>query len=233
MLTPTDAPVFEKIRRAILEGVWAPGDKLAPGALSERFDTSTTVVREALTRLVGDNLVAAKTNRGFFIPDLDLQEFRDLTELRCVTETLALRLAIERGDLQWETTLIAADHRLMRTPRRVGEDHNQINEEWSMAHRAFHQTLLSACGCEPMIRVANNLALSTDLYRRWAAPAVAAVQRDVAHEHRDILEAVIARDAVRASALLRAHYEETARVVLQRGLMSEDMQLAQIAGSTR
>ncbi|MGO4393030.1 GntR family transcriptional regulator [Variovorax sp. M-6] len=218
MLTHTEAPVFERIRRAILEGAWAPGQRLAPGALSERFDTSTTVVREALTRLVGENLVAARTNRGFFIPELDLREFRDLTELRCVTEALALRLSIERGDLQWETTLIAAHHRLTKTPRRTGADHTQINEEWSMAHRAFHQALLAACACEPMIRLANSLALSTDLYRRWAAPAVAAVRRDVEQEHRDILEAALSRDAARASGLLREHYEETARVVLSSGL---------------
>lgn len=214
----TDAPVFERIRRAILEGDWAPGHRLAPAALSERFDTSTTVVREALTRLVGENLVAARTNRGFFIPELDLQEFRDVTELRCVTESLALRLAIERGDLQWETSLIAAHHRLIRTPRRSSEDPSRISEEWSDAHRAFHQTLISACGCEPMIRVANNLSLSTDLYRRWSAPVAAAGKRDVEKEHREILDAVLKRDADRACALLRHHFEETARIVVKSGL---------------
>ncbi|WP_414820393.1 FCD domain-containing protein [Variovorax sp. Root411] len=72
-----------------------------------------------------------------------------------------------------------------------------------------------------MIPVANNLALSTDLDRQWAAPAVAAVWRDVEHEHRDILDAVIARNAARAVERLRAHYEETTRVVLRRGLLSE------------
>ncbi|KQW64880.1 GntR family transcriptional regulator [Variovorax sp. Root411] len=216
----TDTPVFERIRRAILEGDWSPGHRLAPATLSERFDTSTTVVREALTRLVGENLVAAKMNRGFFIPELDLQEFRDVTELRCVTESLALRLAIERGDLQWETSLLAVHHRLTRTDRRSSEDPSRISEEWSSAHRNFHQTLISGCGCEPMIRVANNLALSTDLYRRWAAPAPVASKRNVEKEHRNILDAVLERDADRACKILRQHFEETARIVLASGLLS-------------
>jgi len=220
MSTPSDVSVFERIRHAILGGTWAPGHKLAPVALSKRFDTSTPVVREALTRLVGENLVAARPNHGFFVPKLDLREFRDVTELRCVTESLALRLAIERGDLQWETEVIAAHHRLARTPRRCSHDPEQISEEWSVAHRAFHQALIVGCQCEPMTRIANNISQSTDLYRRWAAPAPVTQQRDVEQEHRDILDAVLARDATRACKLLRDHYEETARMVLVAGLMS-------------
>lgn len=218
MRTSTADSVFSRIRLGILSGAWPPGHRLAPGALAERFDTSTTVVREALTKLVGENLVCAKSNRGFFVPELDLQEFRDVTELRCVTELLALRLALERGDLQWEASLIAANHRLLKTPRRATAVGDQISEEWSIAHRAFHQTLLSACGCEPMIRMVNSLSLSTDLYRAWAAPVVAAKCRDVGREHLALLEAALARDVERASELLRAHYEETARIVLSAGL---------------
>lgn len=220
MSISSDASVFERIRHAILAGTWAPGHRLAPAALSERFDTSTPVVREALTRLVGESLVAARPNHGFFVPKLDLREFRDVTELRCVTESLALRLAIERGDLQWETELIATHHRLARTPRRCSHDPERISEEWSVAHRAFHQALIVGCQCEPMMRIANNLSQSTDLYRRWAAPAPATQQRDVEQEHRDILDAVLEKDADRACELLRSHYEETARIVLVAGLVN-------------
>lgn len=212
-----DTPVIERIRHAILDGAWPPGHRLAPVALSSRFDTSTTVVREALTRLVGENLIEAKTNRGFFVPELTLQEFQDVTELRCVTETLALRLSLERGDIQWETNLLAAHHRMARTPRRLA-DNKHVNEEWRLAHWAFHQALIAACGCEPMLRIAAMLAQSTDLYRVWAAPAPAASRRNVEHEHQGLVEAALARDVERASALLRQHFEETARVVTAAGL---------------
>lgn len=219
MSISSDVSVFERIRHAILAGVWPPGHRLAPVALSQRFDTSTPVVREALTRMVGENLVVSKTNRGFFVPKLELREFRDITELRCITEALALRLAIERGDLQWETELIAAHHRLARTPRRNSSDPERISDDWSVVHRAFHQALIIGCQCEPMIRIANNLSQSTDLYRCWAAPAPGTLQRDVEQEHRDILDAVLQRDAARAGELLRNHYEETARMVLVAGLV--------------
>ncbi len=218
-LTMQDAPVLERIRHAILDGTWPAGERLAPFALAERFNTSTTVVREALTRLVGESLVEAKTNRGFFLPVLDPQEFRDLTELRCATETLALRLAIERGDLRWETDLLAAHHRMSRTPRRSAT--GQLNGEWRLAHWAFHHALLAACACEPMLRIAASLVQATDLYRCWAAPTPVASKRKVEAEHKALVDAAIARDAERAVLLLRRHFEETARIVLRAVLLAD------------
>lgn len=218
--TPTvDAPVIEKIRHALMDGTWAPGERLAPVALAARFDTSTTVVREALTRLVGENLIEARHNRGFFVPELSLQEFRDLTELRCVTETLALRLSLERGDIAWETELLAAHHQLVRTPRRHPDQ--RMNEAWRVAHWGFHHALIAACGCEAMLRISAMLSHSTDLYRAWAAAAPGATRRNVEHEHQALLEAALARDVDKASTLLRQHFEETARLVTTMGLARE------------
>jgi len=223
MNTPAQEPaVLQRIRHAILDGEWPPEHRLAPAALATRFDTSTTVIREALTRLTGEHLVESRTNRGFFIPRLNLREFNDLTQLRCATETLALRLAIERGDLLWEESLLAAHHRMLRTPRQPGTGKVGFNEEWRVAHWAFHQALLAGCGCETMLRIAATLAQSTDLYRRWAASAVVDAKRDVEHEHRELLDAALARDAERATALLREHLEETARILTAAGLRLVD-----------
>ncbi|MFD1213636.1 GntR family transcriptional regulator [Arthrobacter sp. GCM10027362] len=211
----------DEIRSAVLGGGWKPGERLRPAVLAERFGTSTTVVREALARLAGDGLVAARRNRGFFVPQLDLRELGDVTELRCVSEALAARLSLERGDLQWESELNAAHHHLSRVPRRDPAAAERITEEWTAAHKAFHAKILEAAACPAMSRLAANLAGSTELYRRWAAPSAAAAVRDVEREHRSILEAALARDAAGLAALLRAHYEATVQVVLESGLAAD------------
>lgn len=208
----------EGIRQTILEGKWAPGDRLQPTVLAEKFGTSTTVIRESLTRLAGEHLVVIKTNRGFFVPELDLQELDDITELRCVTEGLAARLAVQRGDVNWESELIAAHHKLSRTPRRLPEDETTLNPLWSQAHREFHRMLLAPCNCEPMTQLSMDLANFTELYRRWAAPSAAASKRDVETEHQLILEAALDRDAEKLTSLLRQHYEATVQVVMDAGL---------------
>lgn len=210
--------VITQVRSAVLQGEWAPAGKLRPVELAERFGTSTTVIREALTRLAGDGIVVMKPNRGFFVPELNLRELGDITELRCVSEAMAARLSLERGDVQWESELIAAHHRLVRVPRRAASDLNHVSEEWSIAHRAFHTKLLEASECPQMIRLSANLSDATELYRRWAAPSPAAVVRDVEKEHRDILDAALARDVDKLSTLLRRHFEATVQVVLDAGL---------------
>lgn len=211
--------VVDQIRSAILSGQWAPGERLPPAAMAARFGTSSTVVREALTKLNGDGLVSFERNRGFFVRSLDLGELRDITELRCVSEALGARLTVERGDLQWESELIAAHHQLARTPRRRPGAPENINAEWAALHRAFHAKLLEPCASVHMLRLSENLADSTELYRRWAATSEAAVHRDVEREHADILEAALSREADRLAALLRAHYETTVDVVLEAGLV--------------
>ena len=83
----------------------------------------------------------------------------------------------------------------------------------------LHAALLQACACPHMTRLAANLADHTELYRCWAAPSPAAAVRDVEKEHRDILEAALARDADRTASVLRAHYQATVNVVLESGLV--------------
>ena len=127
MAKRTDAETLSKhirdeLRTNMLVGRWAPGDRLQLNQISEQFNTSSTVVREALTRLAGERLVVLRPNRGFFVPTLSLDELRDITELRCVNEQFGVTLAIERGDLAWEGELIAAHHTMERTPSRDEEN---------------------------------------------------------------------------------------------------------------
>ncbi|MFK4296584.1 DNA-binding GntR family transcriptional regulator [Arthrobacter sp. GAS37] len=224
--------VREQIRRDILSGAWTPGGRLQPAVLAPAYSTSTTVVREALTRLSGEGIITIEPNRGFFLPHLSLDQLRDLTEVRCRSEALALELAFERADLGWETTLIGAHHLLARTPRRSATDPNRVDEAWAEAHRAFHRALIEACGVPLLLNLSRQLADATELYRRWAAPSQAAVSRDVEREHVDLLDAALSRDAEQAGELLRRHYERTVEVVLQSGLLRESTACTRPSGLT-
>lgn len=217
----TGLRITESIREAVLTGVWPPNTKLKPAELAAQFGASTTIIRETLTRLAGEGLLVVQPNRGFFIEDLTLRELRDITDLRCISEAFAIKLSLERGDLQWEAELTAAHHRLARTPRRLEGDSARINPEWARAHRDFHQKIIAACDCDPMITLAANLATKTELYRQWAAPAGSAVSRDVEKEHRDLLDAALGRNVELTARLLTDHYNKTVEVVLDAGLVSE------------
>ncbi|ASN53677.1 GntR family transcriptional regulator [Sinomonas sp. R1AF57] len=222
MAKKTDAETLSKhlrdaLRRDILAGRWNPGAKLQLIALSQHYETSSTVVREALTRLVGDRLVQLRPNRGFFVPELSLAELEDITEMRCVNEELAARLAIERGTLDWESELIAAHHTLERTQSRDPSDPDVHTEAWNDAHQAFHAKLIEACGVPVLIDLTCVLSDLSQLYGRWAGVATRYANRDVEQEHRDILAAALARDPRLTAALLRAHYQTTMSAIRSAG----------------
>jgi DNA-binding GntR family transcriptional regulator len=221
MAKRTDAETLSKhirdeLRTNILKGQWAPGGRLQLNQLSEQFNTSSTVVREALTRLAGDRLVVLRPNRGFFVPTLSLDELRDLTELRVVNEQFAATLAIDRGDLGWEGELMAAHHRMEKTPSR--DEDNRPTAEWAAAHQAFHAQLLAACGVPVLIDLTNTLSDLQQLYNRWATSATNWSGRDLSAEHQAILDAALARDAETTSSLLADHYRGTIEAITQLGV---------------
>lgn len=222
MAKRTDSETMSKhirdtLRTDILNGRWEPGARLQLTHLSEHYETSSTVIREALTRLVGDKLVTLRPNKGFFVPELSLAELTDIVEMRCVNEQLAISLGFERAPLEWESELMAAHHTLERTPRRSDEDPDNHTPEWNHAHQTFHDKLVEACGVPLLTEMTRTLSDLIQLYGRWAGPATRDAKRDLDKEHRDILKAALDRDAELAGQLLRAHYETTLSAVKNGG----------------
>ena len=215
--------VRDQLREDILSGEWAPGEKLQLVALSQRYETSSTVIREALTQLTGARLIELKPNHGFFIPTLSLDELRDFNELRCLSEEFGIKLAIERGDLQWESEVFAAHHKLERTDRLIDGEPGTLAPEWITAHREFHVQLMEACELPVLIDISAILFDSTTMYRRWIKETPKISTRKIDEEHKQILQAVLDRDPERAGELLRHHYTASMEMILEAGLQLTDI----------
>jgi DNA-binding GntR family transcriptional regulator len=207
------ARVYEALRSDILAGRIAPGTRLGFAALVDSYGCSVGAIREALQRLSEQALVIAEPKRGFRVMDVSAGDLRDLTEARCAIEVLAVRYAIERGDLAWETGVVAAHHRLERTPQYSEADPGRFSDEWAIAHAAFHQALLDGCTNTRILATATALRDSAELYRQWSAPQHDR-DRDIAGEHRAILQASVARDADLACELLTVHIQRTTDALL-------------------
>ncbi|MGK5533751.1 GntR family transcriptional regulator [Streptomyces sp. URMC 129] len=205
--------IQRRLRTDILNGTWAPGARLRFAELRERYQCSTGVVREALPRLVGEGLVTAEPQLGFRVMTVSAEDLRHLTEARILMETLVLRRSVEEGDLVWETRLVAAHHLLASLPSRA-ED-GTPSPRWLAAHSAFHAALTEACGNVRMRAVAGSLRDAAEVYRCWTASAEGTHTRDVAAEHRRILEAALRRDADAAVAALTEHIQLTTDILLR------------------
>ncbi|MFF7651545.1 GntR family transcriptional regulator [Streptomyces sp. NPDC007983] len=200
--------VYACLRDAIMRGDYAPGEALKPQDLAREQGVSLAVVREALVRVVGDGLADRLHNRGFAVPALTDRCWQEITEARRTIEPAVLRMSVERGDVDWEARVRAAHHRLARTPAYSPEEGTYFCDTWSEAHRVFHRTLLEGCGNAVLLETFDRMWTASELARRWSAHR--APGRDGADEHRRLEEAVLARDADAAAALLVQHLTLTA-----------------------
>jgi DNA-binding GntR family transcriptional regulator len=203
--------IFSQIREDILTGELAPGTRLRFAEMCARYNTSVGVVREALTRIAEQGLARSEPQLGFSVVPVSIRDLRELTDLRCDIEGLTLRYAVLGGDLAWESSIVAAHHLLSRTPTRSADGSNTLNDEWSVAHKNFHEALLEGCPNRRLKGIALSLRDSAEVYRRAAQrrPMGQTSQRDVAAEHRELLEAAVNRDADAAVDALQRHIRAT------------------------
>jgi DNA-binding GntR family transcriptional regulator len=69
MMAPgTFERVYAAIKQRLRDGLYTPGARLEPAALSDELNASVTPVRDALHRLTGERLVEAPRHEGFRVP---------------------------------------------------------------------------------------------------------------------------------------------------------------------
>jgi GntR family carbon starvation induced transcriptional regulator len=200
---------YTALRRDIVHGRLEPGMKLRAEILKERYAVSSSTLREALARLIGDGLVISEGQRGFRVQSMSIEDLADLTATRKLVEVEALRQAIMLGDETWEAGVVAAFHRLSRVEERLGlEPPEKLSEQWEERNREFHEALLAGCPSRWLHFMYRVLYQQAERYR-IVSLKTASMSRDVHAEHQEIKEAALSRDIERACAALGEHIERT------------------------
>jgi DNA-binding GntR family transcriptional regulator len=194
--------VHERIRAAILAGELRAGSKLIETELAERFGTSRGPIREAIRELAREGLVVELPRRGTVVSTLTA---RDLAEVYAVREALELgasRSVIARAsdeELQGLGTHLDAMEEAWRTRR----DYLAAAEH----DLAFHRALLALTGNGRMAAIYDQMLSQTMLLLRTAAEANPTLRTGIEPAvHRDLWNALLARDAERTRLALEAHY---------------------------
>ena len=203
--------MFDRLRGDILACRRLPGSKLRINDIAESAEVSLGAVREALSRLGAEGLVIAESQKGYRVAPLSAEDLQDLTEARVEIERIALARSIARGELEWETNLVAAWHRLSKISERLAADPSLL-DQWLSAHAEFHASLVAACGSNTLLQVRSQLYQQSERYRLYSG--VVDSERDVFAEHRRIFEATIARDIAGATKAIAEHLRLTAEIIV-------------------
>jgi DNA-binding GntR family transcriptional regulator len=210
--------VLARIRGDVLNGRLTPGSRLGFADLGERYEVSSGVLREVLPRLVEQGLAESEPQHGFRVINVSIERLAQLTDARVAIETLVIRQAVAEGDIAWESAVVAAHHALVR----IGDltSGNDITDAWLTAHEAFHAAVLGGCRNAFLLDTAVRLRSISEVYRCWSRPEHNRTHRDLAREHREIMEAAINRDADQAADRTEAHIRRTTELLIA-GLPSE------------
>lgn len=196
--------VYERLKADILGGGIEPGERLLEDDVSARFRVSRTPVREALNRLEADGLVVDSPGRGVIVTELEEEEILEGYVIRGVLEGVAARLAAQRAtelDMhRLELMLGALDKAasggdLETAIRLSGEFHAQL---WRLA------------GNRRLLKLMSDIETTMGRHQRRTMAQPGRTERAI-HEHREILNAIRARDGDRAESLARDHMQEAQR----------------------
>lgn len=197
--------VRETLRDAILSGALPGGTRLVQADIAVQLKVSTTPVREALRDLASDQLIRFHPHRGAVVHELDLNELREIYEIRKALEPLAIRLAASRIT---KKQLKEASELLARMAR---ETHPGA---WVGLNRKFHELIEFAADSPRLVALVKSVQDSSTLYVAHAIHLDPGRLKKGNADHRSILAAVRAGDGDRAADLLRTHLDTTMWAIL-------------------
>jgi DNA-binding GntR family transcriptional regulator len=191
--------VARDLEEDILAGRLRPRERLIESDLADRFSVSRAPVREALRMLEREGLVS-RSPRGLQVSEPSLDEVREAFEVLADLEELYTRRAVPRlapqdvkrmKSLLAEMSAAAADDDVKR---------------YSAANDQFHGVLRDACPNRTLIRLIASVAKKTSRFRRMAMSMPGRLSHSLP-EHKKILEAVVAGDALAAGQRARESAE--------------------------
>lgn len=192
---------YTVIRESILNGTYAPGAHLKEAELVTRCDVSRTPVRDALRQLAKEHYVITRPNQGVFVNEWSVDDIKDIFELRVILEAMVVERATANitDDIIDQLRVIHASIQNMLDTKKQPDIEHFLSE-----NHKFHQLLM---------KTANSRTLSETLSQTVQPPLIArtalkyergGLQQSNDH-HKEIIEALDARDAGWAASVMKAH----------------------------
>lgn len=208
--------VARELGRRIVAGTYRQGDLLEDeAALAARFGVSRSVIRDAVKLLVGKGLLAVRRgigtrvrkrhNWGLLDDDVlawlqsappDRDTLRQLMDLRLIIEPKAARLAASMGSAE-------ALEEIAEAQADMEQDMDSV-EAFIAADARFHRAILRATQND-FLRAMEGVIFSALLSSIRLTNRDPRENRESIPFHRDVTDAILARDPERAEQSMRAH----------------------------
>ncbi len=190
--------VYSRLEEEILAGEFQTGSSLGEIALAKRLGVSRTPIRGALHRLAEEGLVEIVVNKGAKVLGINVEDLISIYKIRERLEGLASALAATRISEEEVAELTEAVDLAEFYIKRKDTEH--IKE----LDTVFHSIIYKASGSRFLERTLSELHKKIKAYRKRSLTVPGRLEKSEA-EHREILEAIRARDSEKADELTSLH----------------------------
>lgn len=211
---PLREVVFENMRKAIIEGVLKPGERLMEIQLADQLGVSRTPVREAIRMLELEGLVVMLPRKGAYVANISKKDLLDILEVRVGLEGLAAYCAAER--------MTEDDIKRLEIISKDIEDAVYKNDVDTMLVKdeEFHTLIFQATGNKRLMNMMINIWETVYRFRlMYMSDYSSAV--NIVDEHKKIIEAFKKGRANLAEKLAKEHIELAQQFMIEK-LMQDD-----------
>ena len=194
---------YENLKRKIISGLLQPGEALNEGDLSKEFKISKTPIREALQRLERDGFVEDIPGRGCFVSRISFQDIKEFFEIREILECEVVKRAALTGDPE----KIEAVRKKFESSENNGD--RSPRSQFKAGDR-IHTYIFETFGNNRLNEIYRRLIEHVERMRIhfFNQPRTERAGQSY-KEHVEILDALAARDSVRAENAVRNHYRNS------------------------
>ena len=198
MARQANLDVAARLRRDILAGEYAPGERLVELQLADRYGAGRAAIRAAFVELTTEGLVDKETNRGATVRQISIDEAVQITEARAALESL-IAAAAARNATEGERAELAqleADMRSAVSQQRF-LDYSDLN---GTLHRRIREVGRHTVAGELVAMLRNRSAR-----HQYSLALMPGRPAESLEQHAAIIRAIVRGDEFGAAAAMQAH----------------------------
>ncbi|MDI3481058.1 MAG: hypothetical protein PWQ97_713 [Tepidanaerobacteraceae bacterium] len=200
-IKPIREMIYESIRQAIFYGELKPGDRLVEKELAEKMRVSRTPIREALRKLEAEGLIKHVPRKGVVVKGFSPEDIIEIYSIRQALEALAITYTVKNiTETEIKKLKVLIEEMAALTEEDETEGLFNTSQE-------FNDILLKSCKMPRLISLINTYK---EYLKRFRMVTMREKERKISalKDHREILQAVIDRDAERARKLVEEHLQK-------------------------
>ena len=203
---------YRTVKERLLCGALDPGDRLKETALAAELGISRTPLRQALHRLAAEGWLEQAPRQGVRVRQWSAQDLHDIFDIRLLLEPHAAAMAARRRTAE-QLERLRKSALVMQRCLDDTDEHRVTRR--SAANAEFHETVLEAAGNPRLAGMLAGIVELAMVARTYQAFRDADARRSCAH-HFEMVDAIAARDADWAQAVMTAHISAARHTVLAR-----------------